>query len=517
MGNFVTAIDFGSSKIAVAVGERTASGIRILSYNDAPTTGVRGGEIINDMKVIETLGPLVRKAEDECGEQIDNAVISLSGKFIRSREITARYVRKDIDKYVDEDEIKNLTAEQFSNNVGDDDMIFEVIPQKFNVDDQIGLRSDEVIGMRGSVIEGFYKVFYGKETLFTRRKKILAECGIAIRKFVLSPVASAASVLTRQEMENGVALVDIGKGLTEIAIVKDNVVRDIAIVPFGGDAITNDVKSVTNLTYEWSENLKLRFGNCLEEYTQENKQLVLRGEDNVEEGSVELTLLSRIIEARMSEILDAVAYVIANSGYGKSIPSGVVLTGGTGYMEHVMQLAKIILGKKVRLAAPRSSITQDSAMGAMDAFSSTAAGLVIEGLAGKLSYTTDLSIRRKVEKPAQSGQSQASGKRKDPLFGSLGNLFGDDDEAENKAYEEVQKKKRQQERAEKAEARKRKKEEDEFRIQQEEMRRAALEAASAAAAAEEEDDDDEIPAPPKKRRTILGFLDDLFEEKNDKA
>ena len=397
MSNLITAIDFGSSKIAVAVGELTPSGIRIRSYYDAPSAGIKGGEIVNDLKVIDALKPLLCKAEDECGEPIKSAVISLSGKFLHADEISCRNQRKDCEKYITEEEIRLISAKQFEREVPGDEMIFDVIPQRFNVDDQIGLRIKDVIGMSGETLESFFKVYSGKSSLFNKRKKILGECGIYVKKVILSNIASAAAVLTRQEMENGVALVDMGKNLTEIAIVKDNIIRQLYTVPFGGDAVTNDIKTVTNLTYEWSENIKQRFGNCLEEYTAENKQLVLRGEDNVEDGTVELSLLSRVIEARMSEIFDAVNYVIEQSGYSSKLPSGVVLTGGCSYMEHITQLARILLDKKVRLAAPRSSITPDSAIGAMDAFSSTVVGLVIEALSGNLSFATDIPALRKAE------------------------------------------------------------------------------------------------------------------------
>lgn len=428
MGKYITAIDFGSSKIAVTVGERTGSGNRIIMYADAPGNGIRNGEIRNDMKVVNALRPLLQKAATVCGEEISSAVVGISGSFIKSMEVRSEHIRKEHDRYIMEDEIRHIAAEQFKQKIGPDEVVFEVIPQKFNIDDQIGLKLDEVIGMSGTRIEGFFKVFYGKRDLIEHRRKILEECGVVIKKAVLSPIASATAVLNTQEMENGVAMVDIGKNLTEIAIVKDNIVREIACVPFGGDAITNDIKTVTNLTYEWSERVKVRFGSCLEEYTPENKQLVLRGEDNVEEGSIELSLLSRIIEARVSEIFDAVAYIIKESGFEGKIPSGVVLTGGSCYLEYILPLAKVLLGTKVRLAAPRSSITSDSAIDAMDAYSSTAVGLAIEGLKSRLSYVREAPVRIptsvfeeepvKTEKTPKAAEEPVT--RKGNFFSSIG-------------------------------------------------------------------------------------------------
>ncbi len=546
MGNLITAIDFGSSKIVVAVGEKTANGIRIRSCNSAPVTGIRGGEIINDKRVVDTLRPLLRKAEEECGESIESAVIGLSGKFIRSKEISARSSRMDFDKYITEDEIKALSAEQFDKELGEDEMVFDVIPQKFNVDDQIGLGINDVVGMRGGVIEGFFRMFYGKEKLYSSRCKILEECGLKVKKFVLSPIASAAAVLTKQETENGVVLVDIGKGLTEIAIIKDNIVREVATIPFAGESVTNDIKIVTNLTGDWAERVKIRFGGCLEEYTPENKQLVLRGEDNVEEGSVELSLLNRIVEARMSEILDAVDYVIAGSGYDGKLPSGIVITGGSGYMEHIQQLAKVLLGRKVRLAAPRSSITADSAMTALDADASTAVGLVIEGIAGKLSYTREKPVQKK------TSDAEQSTKRTIKPFGSIfDSFFASDDEDDESVAMELREK-REREAREKEEAKRRKKEEDEKRkemerkLKEEEKKRREEEEKkrrdeermareqqrqirAAAGMQEPEPEIEEEIQPEKNTKTgketlrdrgmkaFKGFIGDLFTEDNDKA
>lgn len=387
MNQYLSAIDFGSSKVTLAVGKRTDSGIQIVYYRDTPVAGIRNGEIINDLRVVESIRPMLDDASRQIGEPITEAIINLSGKFLHSKDTTSRYARKDAARYIDERDIRQMTAEQFNKSVdGNDNRIFEVIPQKFNIDDQIGVRCDEVVGMGGSIVEGFFKVIYGREALVSRRVKILRDCGLRLKKTCLSSVASAHAVLTRQEMDNGVAVVDIGRGTTDIAIIKGHVVREAAVIPFGGDSVTNDIRNVTNTTYEWAEKLKEYFGDCLSEFTPENKLLVLRGADNVEEGNIELTLLTNIIEARMSEIMDAVYYILEQSGYLGKLPAGVVITGGTCYLSHILPLARAMLNCKVRLAAPRSSITPDSSLDAMNASSSTAVGLVLEGFDSMLAF-----------------------------------------------------------------------------------------------------------------------------------
>ena len=205
-------------------------------------------------------------------------------------------------------------------------------------------------------------------------------------------------------MENGVALIDIGKGTTEVAIVKDYIVRQVAVIPFGGEAVTCDIKTDTGITRQWAENVKLLQGRCCEEFAIENRKLVLKDENNNTDFEVDLMLLTRIIEARMSEIFDAVAYVIEQSGYGNRIPSGVVITGGTTHLDNILQLAGSLLQRKVRLAAPQGSITNDSAEYAFDVYASTAVGLVLESLNPKLSNAIEFDQelpKQPVEQPVE--------------------------------------------------------------------------------------------------------------------
>jgi len=160
----------------------------------------------------------------------------------------------------------------------------------------------------------------------------------------------------------------------------------MAIIPFGGESVTGDIKSVANITREWAETVKLRHGRCCEEYAIENKKLVLKSENETVEGEIEMSLLVRTVEARLSEILDAVRYIIEQSGYAGKISSGVVITGGASHHEDLLQLATALLGQKVRLAAPQGSIENGSEEEAYDVYASTVVGLVLETLDPMLSH-----------------------------------------------------------------------------------------------------------------------------------
>ena len=399
----VAALDFGSSKVALAVGRRAGAGIRIVGYYDAPSAGIECGEIDNDFKVADTVCQLVEQAEKELGEKIIEVSVGLSGRVIHRKEQMNTVKRKNANSSILEPEVQQIIRSQYSTTVGESEVVFEAVPQRFSTEDRIGITKDELIGMIGAEVEAEFVLFSGRKAILDRRLKVLEECGIKPHKAILASIASARAVLSAQEMENGVALVDIGKGTTEVAIVKDNIVRHVAVIPFGGETVTSDIKTGTGITRQWAENIKILQGRCCEEFAIENRKLVLKNENDIVDGEVDLVLLSRIIEARMSEIFDAVAYVIEQSGYANRIPSGVVITGGTSHLDNILQLAGSLLGQKVRLAAPQGCIASDSVEYAFDVYASTSVGLVLESLDPKLSNAVSLDQ----EKPVQSIQEPA--------------------------------------------------------------------------------------------------------------
>ena len=402
MSTYVTAVDIGSGKIAVAVGENRDGRVHVIHYESAPSAGIRYGEIFNERKVSQILNPMIRRAEQAIGETISSVVVGVSGKFINTEDSQARDKQRDTNRRISIEDVRRMIAEQYGRAAAGD-AVLEVAPQSYDVDDQVGLSADDLDGIRSSTLDGYFKVVTGGKALIEKRKAVLAECSLAVRKAIFSPVASARAVLTAQEMDNGVALVDIGKHLTEIVIVKENRIRDAFVIPFGGESITVDIKNITNFTAAWAETVKLSVGSCLEEKVPDGKTVELTGEEGNLEGSVDLLYLTRIIEARMSEILDAVKYLIDGSEYGKRIPAGVVITGGTAYLNHLPMLAGAILGRKIRLAAPRSAIADDSVEGALDTGASTVVGLLLEFYQPKLSTTQNFPQRPEAQIPARGG------------------------------------------------------------------------------------------------------------------
>lgn len=427
MKDLLAALDFGSSKVALAVGRRAGAGIRIVGYYDAPSAGVECGEIDNDFKVAETVRQLVEQAEKDLGEKIEEVSVGLSGRVLHRKEQSYTVKRKNANSSIVEPEVRQLISIQYKVNVGEGEAVFEAVPQRFSTEDRIGIVKDELIGMIGAEVEAEFVLFSGRKAILDRRLKVLEQCGLRLHKAILAPIAAARAVLSAQEMENGVALVDIGKGTTEVAVVRDNIVRHVAVIPFGGEAVTTDIKNETGITRQWAENIKVLQGKCCEEFAIENRKLVLKDENNLVDGEVDLVLLARIIEARMSEIFDAVAYVIEQSGYANRIPGGIVITGGTSHLDNILQLAGSLLQRKVRLAAPQGSIAGDSVEYAFDVYASTAVGLVLESLDPKLSNALEHdqeTPEQPVLKPAEPAPDSNPEPQQQPQPVRRGGLFG---------------------------------------------------------------------------------------------
>ena len=404
MSRYAAALDFGSSKVALAIGEKLPSGIRIVSYHDAESAGIECGEIVNDFKVEETVRALLEQAQADLHEPIEAVTIGLSGRALHTKDLPCTINRPNPKAYITEDEVSEITRKRYNASLEGDEVVFEAVPQFYSTEDRIGITHEELIGMVGGRIDAGFKLFFGRKSILDRRITVLEKCGLRMEKAILAPIASARAVLSRPEMENGVALVDIGKSTTEVAIIKDNIVRHVAIIPFGGESITTDIKNELNITARWAEIIKVEHGRCCEEYAVENKKLVLKNENDIVDGEVELTLLARVIEARMSEIFDAVRFIIEQAGYATKISAGVVITGGCCHLENTIQLATALLGQKIRLAAPQGSIDSVSQEAAFDVYASTAVGLVLETLDPKLSHAVDHKLPE-VPKPAPEPES----------------------------------------------------------------------------------------------------------------
>ena len=375
MNKLLTVVELCTTKVAVAVGENTDYGVKVISHCTVPVRKmIRHGEVENTKKVVEALRTAVSKAESDIGYKIQDVVLCLWGQSVRTIRIKVSRERKRPEDFIEAQELKVLSDEALKYKVNNDEKILKAIPQGYDIDARIGVAPKEAEGMRGSRIDAYYLLVIGKEQSVRDKYEVLREANLNVIHTVLSPIGSAAAALNANESENGVALLDIGAGTTDLVIVRDGTVRECACIPFAGQTVTEDIKSVACITAEMAELVKIKYGTCVADGVNDTKKLVIQGTGGSASTDVPLLLLAQVIEARMSEIFEAARYIIGESGYSDKIPAGIVLTGGTCYMENIRELAKAVFEKNVRLANAGGSITDSSDESCFDTYATSIVG-----------------------------------------------------------------------------------------------------------------------------------------------
>lgn len=377
MSNYVAAIDLGTTKVVTLVGERTDSGYRIVAFREAPSKGVLRGEVVNIQSVLDSLQPTIEDIKREESIEINEVYVGIAGQNIKCVSQRLSRNRGRADNLISDSEIDDMMREMSNSRVNAGEKILHVIPQSFNVDDHIGV--DNAKGMTGTRIEGDYKLFIGKINSVEHSKLVINRAGLRLRELILEPVASAKAVLSEDETELGVAMIDIGGGTTDLLIYHNNIIRHTAVIPFGGNSITEDLRQGCSVSLKNAEQMKIQYGSCYSEYAPENKTVIIPGIGGRESREVSFKVIAGIIEARVEEILEAVMYEIENSGYMDKLGAGIVITGGGSQLTNLRQFIKLKTGYDARIASPINNISYDTPSEICRPGSSTAFGLIILG------------------------------------------------------------------------------------------------------------------------------------------
>jgi len=382
MGQYITAVDFGTTKMTVAVGEKSSVGVRITAFSESESKGIHRGDVLNIKAVKSTLCELVKNVEEQMQDIKENFKVKrlyagISGANIRCERVTVSRIRKDPAKTIEQYEVDGMLAEAYKSFRDENEVVLHVIPQSYNIDDLRGLTDIE--GHQGTEIMGFYVMFIGKKNSAEHTKAVITKAGYQVGKLVLEPLASAQGVLTDEEMELGAALVDIGGGTTDLLIYKDNKVRYSAVIPFGGNSITQDIRQVCNVTERHAEAMKCKHGSCLSSLGAENKFIGITDDNNMITKRIPFRQFFETIEARTEEIIATVKYEINEAGMDDKI-NKIVLTGGTANLNQISVLFRQMTGYAVRQAIPNEKkILSTSCPQIFDYASSTVAGLILKG------------------------------------------------------------------------------------------------------------------------------------------
>ncbi len=375
----IVGLDIGTTKIACVVGKKNEyDKIEILGYGKAPSIGVSRGVVSNIEKTVQSIRRAVDEAELKSGINIDYLYVGIAGQHIKSHQHRGSLVRNSLDDEVSQKDIDLLIEDMHKLVMQPGEEIIHVIPQEYIVDKEQGIK--DPIGMSGISLEANFHIITGQITAAKNINKCVIKSNMNVEDLILEPLASAEAVLSEEEKEAGIALVDIGGGTTDIAIFQEGIIRHTAVIPLGGNIITEDVKEGCSIIKNQAEALKIKFGSALAAENKEEEIVSIPGLRGRTPKEITLKNLANIIQARVEEIIEHVYFEIKNSGYEKKLIGGIVLTGGGAQLNHIAQLFEFITGMDTRIGYPNEHLAGNVPEELNSPMYSTGIGLVIRGL-----------------------------------------------------------------------------------------------------------------------------------------
>lgn len=378
-GKIIVGLDIGTTKVCAIVGRFNEYGkIDVLGMGKADSHGVTRGVVTNINKTVEAIKKAIDEASDKSGVEVRKVHVGIAGQHIKSRQHRGLVVRNSIDTEIDMHDLAKLEGDMYKLALNPGEEIIHVLPQEYTVDNEPGIK--DPVGMSGIRLEGNFHVITAQVTAARNIYKCVQLAGLEAADLILEPLASSESVLSPQEMDAGVCLVDIGGGTTDIAIFHDGVIRHTAVIPYGGNIITEDIKEGCNVLRDHAELLKVKFGSALWEETKANEIISIPGLRGRDPKEISVRNLAKIIQARVEEIFELVYCEIKNSGVEKKLIGGVVITGGGAQLKHVTHLAEYVTGLDARIGYPNEHLAKGMVEEVKSPMYATGIGLVIKGL-----------------------------------------------------------------------------------------------------------------------------------------
>ena len=374
----VVGLDIGTTKIACLVGRKTEHGkIEILGVGKAPSLGVTRGVVSNIEKTVQSIRAAVEEAETKSGVEINVVNVGIAGQHIKSLQHRGMITRDTIDEEISQKDVDELIDDMYKLVMMPGEEIIHVLPQEYIVDREPGIK--DPIGMSGVQLEANFHIITGQIAAAKNISKCVNKAGLEVAELILEPLASSSAVLSDEEKEAGVALVDIGGGTTDIAIFHDGIIRHTAVIPFGGNVITEDIKEGCTIMHRQAELLKTKFGAALPQATQDNEIVCIPGLRGRDPKEISVKNLANIISARMSEIIEHIYYEIKNSGFDKKLIGGIVVTGGGSQLKHINQLMEFTTGIDSRIGYPNEHLSANTNINVTSPLYATGVGLVSKG------------------------------------------------------------------------------------------------------------------------------------------
>jgi len=333
--------------------------------------------VLNIDKTVDAIKRAIRQAEEQSGIDIGVVNVGIAGQHIKSLQHNGSITRPSGDNEITQDDVNRLTADMYRLVTPPGSQIIHVMPQDYKVDFEGGVL--DPIGMAGVRLEGNFHIITAQSAAINNINKCVTKAGLAIADLILEPLASSVSVLSDEEKEAGVALIDIGGGTTDLAVFKDGIIRHAAVLPFGGNIITQDIKQGCNVTPNQAEQLKVKFGKAIAEEASDYEIVSIPGLPNRPPKEVSLKNLAYIIEARMSEIIELVYAEIYRMGLHEQLSAGIVLTGGGSQLQNLEQLTEYLTGLDTRIGYPNQHLGKGKIEAVKSPMHATGVGLVLAG------------------------------------------------------------------------------------------------------------------------------------------
>ena len=379
---YIAAVDMGTGKIALTVAKISGDDVDIVYYKERPSDGIRNSAVFNPGKAEGPIREAIAEAEEELKIKIMQVVVGLPRCDVRQEIAQARVERTNPDESITREEVENLKAiaqDEYPLGDPDKDILYGAVAQSFSDDENFQLIENDIIGVISQNFEGNFKLFIGKKGAVRTIDKIFNDLGIAIARKYFTPSAQAKAVLTEDEMNGGVALVDFGAGATSVTIYQGKILRYYAAIPYGGKIITEDIRSECGISPRLAENIKYAFGACMPEklLTLGEKTIQIEGGETEGFKQIPVKYLSEIITARVKEILDAVLYEIQQSGLADNLRHGMVITGGGAKLANLVSYIKEVSGYNVRTGKARRKFSAEGIQGIFDPAATTSVGMIL--------------------------------------------------------------------------------------------------------------------------------------------
>ena len=379
----IVGLDIGTTKVCAIVGRANQYGkVDILGMGKvASHGGVTRGVVSNIDKTVAAIQAAIKEAAEKSNVDIQRVEVGIAGAHINSLQHRGMIIRNDGESEINADDLKKLENDMFKLAVKPGDRILHVIPQEYTVDDEPGII--DPIGMAGVKVEGNFHIITGQISAAKNIYKCVEKSNLQVTEIALEPLASSEAVLSSDELEAGVVLVDIGGGTTDVAIFYDNIICHTAVIPYGGNIITEDIKQGCNVMKAHAELLKVKFGSALASELDENEIVTIPGIRGRAAKEISVKNLSMIIQARIQEIMELVDFEIKQSGLDKKLAGGIVITGGGSQLKHVDQLAEFVTGLDARIGYPNEHLAKGMVEEVKSPIYATGVGLVLRGLSAE--------------------------------------------------------------------------------------------------------------------------------------